>query len=92
MCEGWNTLIEDAKALGRPIICSDIKVHREQAPSALDYFSPQDPERLAEILLDRFPYLEPGPCPSREAEMLELTGMRAARLWQCYTPICSRGL
>ena len=78
MCEGWNTLIEDAKALGRPIICSDIKVHREQAPSALDYFSPQDPDRLAEILLNSFPSLEPGPCPSREAEMLELTGLRAA--------------
>ena len=39
--EGWNTLIEDAKALGRPIICSDIDVHREQAPSALGHFSPQ---------------------------------------------------
>ena len=77
MCEGWNTLIEDAKALGRPIICSDIKVHREQAPSALDYFPPQDPERLAEILLNRFPYLESGPRRSEEAEMLELTGMRA---------------
>ncbi len=77
MCEGWNTLIEDAKALGRPIICSDIKVHREQAPSALDYFSPGDPDRLAQILLDRFPDLESGPCLSLEGEMLALTARRA---------------
>jgi glycosyltransferase involved in cell wall biosynthesis len=77
MCEGWNTLIEDAKALGRPIICSDIEVHREQAPSALGHFSPGDPGKLAEILLDRFPYLDPGPCLSLEAERLALTRERA---------------
>ena len=77
MCEGWNTLIEDAKTLGRPIICSDIKVHLEQAPSALGYFSPRDPGRLGEILLDRFPYLESGPCLSLEADMLALTRERA---------------
>ena len=75
--EGWNTLIEDAKALGRPIICSDIDVHREQAPSALGHFSPQDPDGLSKILLDHFPDLEPGPCLSREDEMLALTRMRA---------------
>ena len=75
--EGWNTLIEDAKALGRPIICSDIGVHREQAPSALGHFSPLDPDGLSKILLDHFPDLEPGPCLSLEAEMLALTRMRA---------------
>ena len=77
LCEGWNTLIEDAKALGRPIICSDTDVHREQAPSALGHFSPQDPDGLSKILLDHFPDLEPGPCLSLEAEMLALTRMRA---------------
>jgi glycosyltransferase involved in cell wall biosynthesis len=29
--EGWNTSVEDAKALGVPLLCSDIPVHREQA-------------------------------------------------------------
>ena len=28
--EGWNTTIEDAKAIGKPVICSAISVHREQ--------------------------------------------------------------
>jgi glycosyltransferase involved in cell wall biosynthesis len=28
--EGWSTVIEDAKALGRPVIASDLPVHREQ--------------------------------------------------------------
>jgi glycosyltransferase involved in cell wall biosynthesis len=51
LCEGWNTLIEDAKALGRPIICSNIDVHREQAPSALGHFSPLDPDGLSKIFV-----------------------------------------
>ena len=28
--EGWSTVLEDAKALGKPIFASDIEVHREQ--------------------------------------------------------------
>ena len=32
--EGWNTTVQDALALGRPLICSDLPVHREQAPDA----------------------------------------------------------
>jgi glycosyltransferase involved in cell wall biosynthesis len=32
--EGWNTTVQDAKALGRPLICSDTAVLREQVPRA----------------------------------------------------------
>jgi hypothetical protein len=31
--------MEDAKGLGRPLICSNIPIHREQAPDALVFFS-----------------------------------------------------
>lgn len=47
--EGWSTTVEDAKALGKPLICSDIAVHREQAPDALALFS-LDAESLADAL------------------------------------------
>lgn len=30
--EGWSTVVEDAKALGKPLLLSDHEVHREQAP------------------------------------------------------------
>jgi len=40
--EGWNTTVEDAKALDCPLILSDIPVHREQAPGA-HFFDPTDP-------------------------------------------------
>lgn len=32
--EGWSTPIEEAKALGTPMLLSDIAIHREQSPSA----------------------------------------------------------
>ncbi len=48
--EGWSTTVQDARALGRPVICSDIPVHREQAPDAEFFFSPQNPEDLANKL------------------------------------------
>ena len=49
--EGWSTSVEDAKALGRPVICSDIAVHREQVPGDPDvFFDPKNPEALASQL------------------------------------------
>src|SRR5712692_9628701 len=48
--EGWSTIVQDAKALGRPLICSDIAVHREQASSALGSFPCDKPEVLASLL------------------------------------------
>jgi glycosyltransferase involved in cell wall biosynthesis len=50
--EGWNTGIEDAKAMSQHIVASDIAVHREQLegyPNAA-FFSPRDPEALAAVL------------------------------------------
>jgi glycosyltransferase involved in cell wall biosynthesis len=36
--EGWSIVIQECKAIGRPMICSDIPAHREQAPDALGFF------------------------------------------------------
>lgn len=48
--EGWASSIEEAKALGTPMVLSNIGVHREQQPSAR-FFDPDDPTELAQILL-----------------------------------------
>jgi glycosyltransferase involved in cell wall biosynthesis len=47
--EGWSTPVEEAKALGTPMILSDLGIHREQAPTA-KFFAPDDAEALASIL------------------------------------------
>jgi glycosyltransferase involved in cell wall biosynthesis len=59
--EGWSTVVEDAKALGRPVACSDIPIHREQAPAALGFFSCDQAEPLVELLATHWPKLEAGP-------------------------------
>ena len=59
--EGWSTVVEDAKALGRPLICSGIEVHREQAPGALGFFDCDEPQELAEIILRHWAHLAAGP-------------------------------
>jgi glycosyltransferase involved in cell wall biosynthesis len=68
--EGWSTVVQDCKALGRPVVCSDIPVHREQAPQALDFFPCDEPAVLANILARRWAALEPG--PDLEAEQRSL--------------------
>jgi len=50
--EGWGTVVEDAKSLLKPVILSDINVHREQMLDRGYYFSPGNAEELASIILD----------------------------------------
>lgn len=45
--EGWSTVVEDARALGTPIILSNLDVHREQDPPGAAYFDPLNAGELA---------------------------------------------
>ena len=49
--EGWSTTVEEARALGKTLIISDILVHREQAPMKAHWFDPVDPIQLSEVML-----------------------------------------
>ena len=59
--EGWSTVIQDCKALGRPLICSDLPVHREQAPDALEFFECERADRLADAIAAHWGRLQAGP-------------------------------
>ena len=48
--EGWSTTVEEAKALGKKMILSDIPVHREQCHSSAVYFDPDDANALSALL------------------------------------------
>ena len=58
LCEGWSTVVEDAKALGRHVLASEIAVHREQLDRNADFFAPDQPAGLAR-LLDRYRSTDP---------------------------------
>ncbi|MCC7303034.1 MAG: glycosyltransferase [Bacteroidia bacterium] len=49
--EGWSTVVEDAKALDKHVLASDLPVHREQLGSAASYFPAGSVPGLAEALL-----------------------------------------
>lgn len=48
--EGWSSVVEDARAFGKPIALSDIAVHREQNPRGAHFFDPDEPAALAEAI------------------------------------------
>lgn len=50
--EGWSTTVEEAKAIGVPLVLSNIDVHREQCPAReAVFFDPMNPVGLAECML-----------------------------------------
>lgn len=67
--EGWSTVVEDAKSLGRPIFLTDLPVHHEQssAPNPFHFFRQGDAGQLAEALAAHWPRLAPGPDLEAEA-------------------------
>jgi glycosyltransferase involved in cell wall biosynthesis len=52
--EGWSTTVEEAKTFHRPLLLSDIGVHREQAPGMGAFFDVKDAKGLAKLLLEVF--------------------------------------
>lgn len=60
--EGWSTVVEDAKALGKFIVLSDLDVHREQISEHAHFFDQKGHTELGEILLK---YWE-NPPPARD--------------------------
>ena len=48
--EGWSTVVEDARCLGKEIIASDLTVHREQLGNEHDFFAADDFKKLAELM------------------------------------------
>jgi glycosyltransferase involved in cell wall biosynthesis len=78
--EGWSTVIEDAKALGRPIIASDIAVHQEQLAGldGVQLFKTSCAHDLADHISKLWPVLQNGPNP--DSEMLAVKHRNLKRL------------
>jgi glycosyltransferase involved in cell wall biosynthesis len=49
--EGWSTLVEEAKALNKFIVLSDLPVHREQIRVNVGFFNPHRAGELAAALI-----------------------------------------
>jgi len=69
--EGWSTVVEDARALGKSILLSDLPVHYEQAPRYSEYFDRSNPDDLAQKISRLLPVLKPGPDLVKEHQARE---------------------
>ena len=69
--EGWSTVVEDARALGRPCLLSDLAVHREQHPPGARFFAPRSAEALADLLAEAWAHWPAGPDRTAEAAARE---------------------
>jgi len=65
--EGWSTVLEDARALGKIVLASDIAVHREQNPPGVRFFARDSPEALADAIAVMLPECVAGPNSAGEA-------------------------
>jgi glycosyltransferase involved in cell wall biosynthesis len=52
--EGWSTVVEEARALHKGIVISDIPVHKEQNPPKASFFKDGDTASLVEVLGDAY--------------------------------------
>lgn len=48
--EGWSTPVEEARALGVPMLLSNLRVHREQVGDTAQFFAEDSAEQLAALL------------------------------------------
>jgi glycosyltransferase involved in cell wall biosynthesis len=89
-CEGWSTTVEEAKALGVPLILSDLAIHREQTDDAATFFNPNDPADIAHVLQKEWARLTPGPRPEIESRAKVLHAQRRKEFAMTFSSIAHR--
>lgn len=65
--EGWSTVVEDARCLGKQMILSDFSVHLEQDPPRSVFFERHSPEQLANLIAESWQKATPGANFEQEA-------------------------
>jgi glycosyltransferase involved in cell wall biosynthesis len=88
--EGWSSLLEDARALGKKVYVSDIPVHREQDPPDARFFDPHSPEELATLIAEDWESLTPGPHLERELRARLFQDARAVDFGRRFLDVVAR--
>jgi glycosyltransferase involved in cell wall biosynthesis len=78
--EGWSTVVEDIRAVGRRSLLSDLAVHREQNPDGARFFDPRSAEALAGAMAEAWAEWSAGPDFEREAAALDAARLRLAEV------------
>lgn len=78
--EGWSTVVEDARVLGKATLLSDLAVHKEQNPPGARFFPGSDAEALATLIAEAWEHLPAGPDIDAEAAARETANARIAEV------------
>lgn len=90
--EGWSTVVEDARALGKACILSDLDVHREQNPSGARFFARDSTDALAEQMAEAWEMLRPGPDREAESSARQRAEERIAEVGRSFLAIAERAM
>jgi glycosyltransferase involved in cell wall biosynthesis len=91
-CEGWSTTVEEAKAIGAPLLLSNLPIHLEQTGGAAEFFDPADPTDIAKVLEECWGKLSIGPRVEAEMEAVQINRNQRARFARDFVAICERVL
>jgi glycosyltransferase involved in cell wall biosynthesis len=86
--EGWSTTVEETKTIGKPMILSDLDVHREQNPPETVYFEPRNSEMLAAAMERAWQLYPAGPSRQMEETAARDYPGRSKRFAQSFADIC----
>jgi glycosyltransferase involved in cell wall biosynthesis len=89
--EGWSTTVEEARAMGVPMLLSDIAVHREQAKDLAQFFDPGSAQDLARALA-QFEPLSAAERLVRQQTAVTRASQRVARFAGDFTELVMRTL
>jgi glycosyltransferase involved in cell wall biosynthesis len=88
--EGWSTVVEDARVLGKPALLSDLDVHREQHPPGAQFFPREDAAALGDLLAAAWSNLDPGPDSTAEGVARACAEARIGEVGRRFLEIASR--
>lgn len=88
--EGWSTVVEDSRVLGKPVLLSDLAVHKEQNPPGARFFAGADAVTLANVLEDAWNTLAPGPDADAERTAREKADNRIVEVGKNFLRIARK--
>jgi len=86
--EGWSTTVEETKSIGKPMILSDLEVHREQNPPETLFFEPHDAVALAAAMENAWRQYPAGPSRVMEEAAARDYLKRSKTFAQSFADIC----
>jgi glycosyltransferase involved in cell wall biosynthesis len=91
-CEGWSTTVEEAKAIGAPLLLSNIPIHREQAGSIANFFDPTNFRDIASVFEKCWENLVVGPRVDAELAAVKINNTRRNYFAKTFVEICKTAL